>query len=176
MDKGDRGYIDAVKKKNLKFGLMGIAAMFLIYIIGLMVSGDNSSYATLLAVLLALPAAQMLSRYFSLLHYKSIPRQIEETLCEVSNATVLYELILVQNKKNHFIDAAVVSNTTIAVLVSEKSFDSKIIGHMLKLKGISREVVVYKDLTSMKARLSDLEAVDQLAHKVVREKLLDNSL
>ena len=176
MTKGHQGYIHYTKKKNLVFGLTGIGAMFIIYMIGLMISGTNSSFGTLLAVLVALPSAQMLTRYFSLGKYRSTSKLIVEQLSELDQVTALYELVVVQGKVNTFIEAAIITNTRLLILDPLGTIDGKVIQKMLYHKGIQVEVAVFETVDDLKSNVELLESMHIEEQSAVAEKLLENSL
>lgn len=176
MIKGCRGYIDATKKKHLIFGLSGIVAMFAIYLIGLMIAGDNRSYGTLLAVLIALPSAQMLARFFSLSQYRSVALDIEEALKGIPEVSVVYELILVQGKKNYLVEAAIITNSRVLVLTTKEPYDAAIIAKMLQHKGLPREVRIFREVSELAAAAATTELKNRTAQDEVCEKLKENAL
>lgn len=176
MTKGHQGYIDHTKKRNLFFGLTGIVAMFVIYMIGLMVTGSNGSFGTLLAVLVALPSAQMLTRYFSLIKFHSTSKQIVAEMEQLKNVTCLYELVVVQGKEHYFIQAAIITNTRLLILDDMDQVKSDRIQKMLFHKGIQIQVSTYDTTSEISEQIDDLEIKVNKTHTDVAQKLVENAL
>lgn len=144
MKKGKIGYIDGVKKRNFRFGITGMAAMFMVYLIGLMVTGTNASYATLAAVLMALPAAQMLTRYLSLRRYKSLDPAFGKAM-EARGVQAYYEMVVVYGKKTFYVESAAISPEGLEILTKDKNFSVEDVKGLLRAKGISVNVRQHRD-------------------------------
>ncbi len=140
MKKGTQGYIDSVKRKNKWAGIGGIGVMLVIYFIGLIIKGNNGNIGTLLAVLMALPSAQMLARYFSLNRYHSLDASILDQK-HMDLESSLYEVILVYGKQQYFIEAVCLKDDALYLKVAENPVSSKIMKEFLRNKGYCHEVI-----------------------------------
>lgn len=170
MDKGRIGYINHVKKRNLTFGISGIIAMLAIYMIGLMVTGTNANAATLIAVLMALPAAQMLTRYFSLSSYKSTDEVLAE-LIDAAGAEAIYELVIVYGKSTYYVEAASVSSRGLEILSEDTKISNRDLASLLRAKGLTLSVFIHQDSNSFISAL-----VPMKDSRNVLDKLKENAL
>lgn len=114
--KGCIGYIDRIKKDSLLIGLLGFAIFLVIYFSGIALTKTNQNYGTILAVLIALPTAQMFTRYIGYRRYSSVPIELVNALEVYNNSSILYEMLLVRGKVTYYIDAIVVTNKQIVLL------------------------------------------------------------
>lgn len=116
--KGSKGYIDFQKNDSFKKGLLGLITFVTIYLAGAIISGSSANYTIIVAVLVALPTAQALSRYFGYRKYKSIQNTVTKNFDVMQNVSVLYEMLIIRGRNNFFVDAVIVSNDIILLLVS----------------------------------------------------------
>lgn len=176
MEKGSIGYMTYIKRKNLTYALIGMGAMLGLYFTGLIIVGNNGSSWTLIAVLLALPAAQFLTRYISLRHYASLSESDELTVDHLRPETTAYELALVIGKKTYYVEKVVVTAQQITLLSMHSDINPKIVMDFLKTKGVISQVQVYKDITSFNAAIQPLKMLDLDQTKAIRDILINNAL
>lgn len=176
MEKGSIGYMSHVKSKNLKLAVFGLGAMIVLYFTGLILVGSNGSTWTLLAVLLALPAAQFLSRYLSLRHYKSLTPSDYRSMDHLSAQGIAYELALVVEKKTYYLEALVITSQEIVLLSTQSGITPKIVMDLLKLKGVICQVQVCKDFDTFYDKVQALQTSDQDNIKTIRDVFINNAL
>lgn len=119
VSKGMPGYINHIKKDSLIKAAVGTAMFLCVYITCLLVFGTNRNYGTIMAVLIILPTAQMYTRYFGYSRYNSVSDDLAELLGGLDNVSVIYESIVIRGKKNYFLDAVVVTNEWMLLLVTD---------------------------------------------------------
>lgn len=182
--KGEQGYIDTEKKKGLIRSIVGFILVILIYTIGYKLYGTNKNYATVLAVLLILPTAQILAKLIVDLRYKSVEPYIDDFL-KKTKYKYLVELIVIRKKKKFFIEAALISPESIYFLIKE---DMNIINIdvikqeleiLFKKKKINIKVELYSDFTTYKSAISNIINIknrNQFDSKFIMKTLLNTSM
>ena len=176
MNKGTIGYIDQVKRKNLSYAVIGLSLMAIIYFAGLIIVGDNGSSWTLMAVLLALPAAQFLTRYLSLKGFKSLKSGDILQMDHLAPEAIAYELALVIGKKTYFCPMAVITDNTISLYSQDLDITVKIVKSLLKQKGFQCQVQVYKDLPVFLDAVKQGKMMDVNKTQALRKMLIGNAL
>ena len=176
MDKGSVGYIDSVKRKNLKYAIIGLSAMVVLYFTGLVVVGSNGSSWTLFSVLIALPAAQFLTRYISLRGFSSLPQTETLELDHLKPEAIAYELALVIGKKTYYVRIAVITENQITLYSTDSDITSKIVMDLLRQKGILNQVQICKDMDSLKKTVKSLQMMGTTEAAEIKETLIGNAL
>ncbi len=176
MDKGSVGYIDSVKRKNLSYAIIGLSAMVVLYFTGLIVVGSNGSSWTLFSVLIALPAAQFLTRYISLRGFSSLSQTEILELDHLRSDGIAYELALVIGKKTYYVKIAVITDHQITLYSTDSDITSKIVMDLLRQKGILSQVEICKDMDSLISTLKPLRMMGTTEAKAIKETLIGNAL
>jgi len=176
MDKGSVGYIDSVKRKNLKYAIIGLSAMVVLYFTGLVVVGSNGSSWTLFSVLIALPAAQFLTRYLSLRGFSSLPQTEILELDYLRPEAIAYELALVIGKKTYYVKIAVITNGQITLYSTDSDITSKIVMDLLRQKGILSQVQICKDMDSLRTTIKPLQMMGTTEVTAIKDTLIGNAL
>lgn len=176
MDKGTVGYIDNVKRKNLSYAIIGLSAMVVLYFTGLVVVGSNGSSWTLFSVLIALPAAQFLTRYISLRGFSSLPQTEILELDHLKSEAIAYELAMVIGKKTYFVEIAVITDGQITLYSRDSDITSKIVMGLLRQKGILAQVQICKELDSLKTTVKPLQMMGIAETLAIKETLIGNAL
>lgn len=159
--KGTQGYIAYIKKDSLIKSSIGIGIFLIIYVTCLLVFGTTKNYGTISAVLVLLPTAQFLSRFFGYAHYKSIPDYLAHEGQGLSNMTLLYEMIVIRGKKNFFVDMVVISNDLMLLytpsakrLKQDSRQTRQELQTMLNHKGIKTNIHLFEELEDLKTFIS----------------------
>lgn len=176
MDKGSVGYIDSVKRKNLSYAILGLSAMLVLYFTGLVIVGSNGSSWTLFSVLIALPAAQFLTRYLSLRGFSSLPETDVLELDHLTPEAIAYELALVIGKKTYYVKIAVITNNQITLYTRDSDITSKIVMDLLRQKGLLSQVQICKDMDSLISTIKPLQMMDTTSTLTIKETLIGNAL
>lgn len=96
VDKGSYGYVDTYKKHQLKKVLMWVGFIVAIIIVGFIVFKTRKNYATILAVLLVLPAAKTLVAYIIMIPFKTDKQEYYQEVSKLINdkMTLLSDLVV----------------------------------------------------------------------------------
>lgn len=96
VDKGSYGYVDAYKNQQLKKVLMWVGFIVAILIVGFIVFKTRKNYATILAVLLVLPAAKTLVAYIIMMPFKTDKQEYYQEIFQLINdkMTLLSDLVV----------------------------------------------------------------------------------
>ncbi len=119
--RGDFGYIRHIKSYNIRIALGLLVGCLAIYLVGFLFFDDLAPFFTIVSVLMILPTAQFMSKYFSFLRYASVTKeQFEaiESMCD--NFLVLGELPVIRGKKNYMLLMTVISSAGIHILTDGK--------------------------------------------------------
>ncbi len=154
--RGDHGYITYVKRHNLRISIFLLIACLIVFTLGLALSNAFTIVLNLISVLLILPTAQFLARYFAVFRYRVLEKEKFDNLCEISDDfLVLGELPIVKGKKGYYTYTSVITKVGIYVLVdSDKDLISsrkkkleikQVLVSLVKPKGHNQEIYVYDD-------------------------------
>ncbi len=181
MDKGSKGYLANEKRKHLLYGFGFIVAFIVIYVSGILLTGTNKNYGTIMAVLVALPAAQMLSKYFSIKAYKPL----DNITSQIHDEGGLFNLMIVFEKSVYYLDHVHVGPTNLLVLMvqgdrlkQERARVKLALKTIMKHKGIQVPVKVCTNIEEYLSLFSSNDCI-VLNDKVIediRQILLRNSL
>ena len=123
-DKGSFGYFDKKKKKSLAASILSFAAVFIIYITGILIYHTNKSIFTVIAALAVLPAARILISYIVIAFYKSIPlkqyEEISSIMGESETNQILCDILLASEKKSILAGMIVIYNGNILMYSDNK--------------------------------------------------------
>lgn len=154
--RGDFGYIRHIKSYNIRIALGLLVGCLAIYLVGFLFFDDLAPFFTIVSVLMILPTAQFMSKYFSFLRYASVTKeQFEaiESMCD--NFLVLGELPVIRGKKNYMLLMTVISSAGIHILTDGKNdMDTKsAVESIIRPKGYQEPVFVYSDYVIYEMKL-----------------------
>lgn len=160
VDRGDHGYIDHIKKHNLMISSGLLISCIIVFIVGLTIDSGATIVLNLISVLLILPTAQFMARYFSVFRYKALTNEEFDALESISeDFLVLGELPIVRGKKGYYTFASVVTKVGIYVLIEpskdvtasrKQKLDTKqALVSLVKPKGHQQEIHVYDDYEAL---------------------------
>jgi len=173
IQRGDYGYVVAEKKRNLKLSLILLIACIIVFTIGLVLNNEITVVMNLISILLILPIAQFLAKYFSFFTYKPLDQEMFETIDKISeHFLVLGEMPLVRGKKTYFIKVMTISECGVHVLVDpgknshltrQTQIETKaMLMSIISPKGFKQEVNVYTDI---EAYIKDLRTIGQSSNQ-----------
>lgn len=176
--KGMQGYVNAQMKDSRKKAIIGVVIFMSIYFIGIITTGSNKNFSTVLAVLIILPTAQVLARYVAYAKYYSISETLVDACSQLENTTVLYEVIIVRENKSLFFEAVIIINKCVFLLVKKKDKSpndlkgtQQIIQTLMNHKGITTTVFVHDDLAELVDQLEGLNAINNSIDDQVHENI-----
>lgn len=176
MIKGNPGYMAECKKKNRRYGLLGLFGILFVYFTGLILHGDNGSGWTLFAVLLALPTAQFMARYFSLRSYHSVEKATQEAFDHLEEERVLYELALVIGRHTYYLDTVVIGGDTLHICTENPHLEGEKVELFLRQKGIQTKVCLYKAPSVMAQKMKGQDIPETQTLHTIKKILLENAL
>lgn len=157
---GDFGYVHSKKGLNLRYALIFLGLCILIYVIGVLLNNELKPFFNIVSVLLVLPAAQFLAKYFSFIKYKALTKEQFNDISSISgDFLVLGELPIIRGKKVYATLVTVVTKvgayTYIEPLADldasrkEKLDTQHALNSILKPKNLGIQAYVYDDFDKM---------------------------
>lgn len=158
--RGDYGYVNYIKKHNLKISVGLVLACLLVFFIGLTLSNEITVFLNLISVLLILPTAQFMAKYFGFIKYKILDESKFRALEEVSNDfLVLGELPVIRGKRTYFLKTAVITKVGLYGLLDGEEdvkanrklvLDTKeALTSIIKPKGFNEPIKLFTDYDSL---------------------------
>lgn len=126
INKCDRGYIEAKKKRSIIYTLITALIGITVFIVGLFLNKmSNRNIFTVIAVLFALPAAKFLVGFIVVFPYHSVSRERYEKVKEhiVEGMELYTDLVITSAEKVMNLDFAAVGNKQVICLVGKKGQD-----------------------------------------------------
>jgi hypothetical protein len=188
--KGEVGYLDYHKKKNLILFVSGLATFNILYLVGYFVYNTNKNMLTLISVLLILPTSQFVTKYILIARYKSGSLDMYNRLKQISgNLVILCDLLLVSGRNTRYFEFAVISGKDLVLLSNLNKFSKKdkknnirddktIIQDMLNSKGFKANIKIYEDSDEFYSYLLDTSLRNKSNDKKdeLAQLLLSNSV
>lgn len=163
VEKGNWGYLAYKKKINCIIMACAFLIVLAVFFGGIIVTGNRNNVATVIAIILVLPAAKFAVAYLCLLPHKSATAQLKAKLDESKKElTVLYDLIISNSKSPIGTLAIVISADTVIALTGEEKADCSLfetsVTEFLKNDKLKCNVTLYKDEKTFLKRLSLLSS------------------
>lgn len=165
-----------LKKKNRRYGVLGLFGILFIYFIGLILHGDNGSGWTLFAVLLSLPTAQFMARYLSLRSYHSVEEATREAFDHLGEERVLYELALVIGRHTYYLDTVVIGGNALHICTENPHLEAGKVQAFLRQKGIQTKACLYKEPLTMAQKVKGQGIPEAQTLHAIKKILLENAL
>lgn len=176
MIKGEPGYIQHTKKKNLRYALIGLSIMIVLYFTGLILFGNNGSQWTFVAAMAALPSAQFLARYYSLKPYESLTDSAVTRIKSAAKGTLVYELALVIGKDTCYAQCLNVHQDQLLVWSEDPKLTGLRVENLLKKKGILLTTILYTDLDHFIDGCNENANEGNAATEAISQLLIGNAL
>lgn len=163
IEKGKFGHLAYKKKLNLIITIVAFAIVLAVFIIGWIVNGTRNNIATVVAIVLVLPAAKFAVAYFVLLPHKSADKELADKI----NATagelgVCFDLIFSNSKSPIGTQAVVISDSTVVALTGEEKADAKLfetsLMKFMETDKLHVTVTLYKDEKTFLKRVANMAA------------------
>ena len=159
--KGQFGYINYAKKKNILITLVMFAIPVLIFVTGLIQTGKRENLFTFVAIMGCLPAAKAAVGMILICMQKPLDKKLhEEMQIHVKDMTVLYESVISSYERNIPLPCIVVSGLNIICYTTDTKLDTKFaedhIKKILSGNGYKSNVKIFRDLKSFYKRLDEL--------------------
>jgi len=130
--KGDRGYIEAKKKRSIIFTLLMALFGVIVFLVGYFLNDmSNKNIFTVIAVLFALPGAKFLVGFIVVFPYHSVSKErYDKVSRHVGEGMQLYtDLVITSTEKVMELDFAAIGNNQVICLVGKAGQD---IGYIRK--------------------------------------------
>lgn len=124
--KGQRNYLNSQKKYEVIKTLVFFALPLAIYFTGLISTGSNVNYLTIIAVCGFLPACKSLVQTIMYLRYKSCPLELADKIdAAKGELTDLYDCVFTAYQDTFVVDHLVVRGNTVCGITSQRAFKEK---------------------------------------------------
>jgi hypothetical protein len=166
-EKGKRGYLRGKKIKNLLIALLLAAVILAFLLIGFFLNGDTKNIYTIMAVLTALPFANLITVYIAVFPY-SAPSQEEYDQVAAAAGEGLFETELAvtgANLKTLYLSYAFVAEGMILAYAPDKGVEPKkyedYISGMMASNGCQMHVKIFTQLTPFIKRVRDVKHISR---------------
>jgi hypothetical protein len=194
IEKGWPGYVAGVKKKNIRYSIIGVIVFVSFYIIGYVAADTNANYLTIVAMLAILPTAQFMTRAFAYGRFHSVDDSFANEVEKMSNrVTVLSEIILVRKKNTCFFENVLITQDNVLVVSNKKrpkagksksardSMGEKTLDSLFRQHGISVTVKAFDDELDLYAYFNSnvkptLQIKDEEKQLAIAELILKNAM
>ena len=124
LEKGKPGYIKQRKMRYLLWAILEFAVVALIFILGIVQTGNRMNLLTVVAVVGCLPASKMLVEFIVMAPHKGIDEKRYKEICEKAPLlTAAYDLLLTCSEKNMPVEAIVISGHVVCGYASSPKTD-----------------------------------------------------
>lgn len=150
IERGEYGYVSALKLKKLIMAICLFAISLTLVIIGYFISGKTrESVFTILGIVSVLPAAKVLVAYIILFPYKTFSREEYNKIKDFDvNGFALYDFVMSSSEKIMNIYALVPTVDKVFLLLGKENkcpdYTKEYVTKVLKGKLLTKEVVVVK--------------------------------
>ncbi len=194
IEKGWPGYVTGVKKKNIRYSIIGAVAFVGFYLIGYAAAGTSANYLTIVAMLAILPTAQFMTRAFAYGRYHSVDNSFANEVEKMTDrVTVLSEIILIRKKNTCFFENVLITQDHVLVVSDKKkpkvgkskaardTLGEKTLDALLRQHGISVSVKAFDDEQQLYAYFKSdikptLQTKDEEKQLAIAELILRNAM
>lgn len=163
VEKGKFGHLAYKKKLNLIIMIIAFAVVIAVFVGGWVVTKNRNNIATVVAIVLVLPAAKFAVAYFVLLPHKSAGKELADKVNSAAKGLgVCYDLIFSNSKSPIGTQAVVISDSAVVALTCEEKADTKLFETSL-VKFMENDklhvtVTLYKDEKIFLKRVANIAA------------------
>lgn len=155
--KGEYGYLKYKKKISLIIMLASFLVILVVFITGIIITGDKNNIFTVMAAVLTLPAAKFAVAYFILVPHHSTPLDVyNETNNKFQGLYCCYDLIFSNKESPIGTQTVCISDTLIIAYTDEDKANKKLfessVKEFLERDGLSVNVNLYTDLKSFTSK------------------------
>ncbi len=148
--KGNVGYINYKKRKQLIYSLLGIIVIVAIVLIGIKINGNRNNVFTVIAAVTAIPTGKALVGLFMFIRYRSVNKDtVKKVEAMAKGLLPIYDLLLSTKEKTFHGDYALVALNNIIIFTDSKVTDfskyEKEIEKFLKVEDIKVKVQFFTD-------------------------------
>lgn len=166
LEKGKPGYIKARKMRYLLWACLEFAVVAMIFIIGIIQTGNRMNVLTVVAVVGCLPASKMLVEFIAMAPHKGISETYYQEIKEKAPLlTTTYDLLLTCSDKIMPVDVFVISGHVVCGYSSSSKTDVDAVAAHIKemLAQNHYEKMTVKVFHDYKAFLSRAEGLNNMA-------------
>ncbi len=161
--KGNRGYIKGKKTKLMLIALLLVGVIIALVLIGIYITGDTGNIFSIMAVLTALPLANVITVYIAMFKFHAPPiEEYEKVFAAAGEDIFSTELIITgTNLKTIYIPYALVGKDMVLLYSPAKDIKpekyEEYISGMLAANGVQMKVKVFCDFAPFIKRLRNME-------------------
>lgn len=166
IEKGQMGYLRALKKKYLLWSLGEFGIVAAVFILGYVQTKTKQNLFTILAVVGCLPAAKMLVEFITVYPHQGIEKEKFEELEEKAPLIMhIYDMLFTSAQKAMPVDALVVSGHVVCGYTSSPRTDEALLAEYIKgiLKDNRYEKMTVKIFHNYKMFLARAEGLNNIA-------------
>ncbi len=123
-EKGEFGYLHYLKVYHLLMTLVCLTVVMILVMIGFFRYHSMNHIYTVIAAVMAIPAAKFFVEYLVLIPYEGHSREVYEKLDD-DNYRLLTELVITSEQKIMYVDFAIVKGKKVYCCATGKKMDSK---------------------------------------------------
>ncbi len=165
--KGERGYIRGKKIKYLLLALLLAILILAFFLTGFFITGDTKNIFSILAVLTALPFANMITVYAAIFPYQAPCQEEYDKVAEAAGEGLFCTELVVTcgNMKNIYLPYVYVEKDMVLAYSPTKNIRSEkyeeYLSGMLGANRLQLKVKVFTQLTPFIRRLKDMEHIPE---------------
>ena len=166
LGKGEAGYIDQKKKKELLKVILEFGIVLALFITGYITTKTRLNLLTLVAVLGCLPASKAMVGFLMLLPRKSLAKEkVDLVEKKGQHLTKLYDMVLTSYEHVMPVESIVIQGNTICGYATNEKFDFAYLEKYIRttLKNNKLDQVSVKMFKDFPAYIARIEAMDNLA-------------
>lgn len=185
-EKGERGYLRGKKIKYLLIALLLAAVMLAFLLVGFFINSNTKNIYTIMAILTALPFANLVTVYIAMFPYSAPPQEEYDKVSDAAGGGLFSTELAVTapNLKTIYLAYVYVANGMVLAYSSTKDVEPKkyeeYLSGMLAANSFQMHVKVFTQLSPFIKRVKDMdhtprsEADERLlaAEKVIRSLAL----
>lgn len=181
MEKGQPGYLNKYKKKQLRLVMLYFSLVLICFLVGIIVYHTNKNVFTIPAVLLVLPAARALGHYLVIFSYASYPDTKVEALYNLTKSQIclMFDLVVTTNESTLYVPVGAIHKEQIIFWLPagkkpEKA--EKLINHIKQVLGFSNamtyDIIVTENESEFITLIDNLETEEVSSQKQVVSSIL----
>ena len=166
LGKGEAGYIDQKKKKELLKVILEFGIVLALFITGYITTKTRLNLLTLVAVLGCLPASKAMVGFLMLLPRKSLAKEkVDLVEKKGQHLTKLYDMVLTSYEHVMPVESIVIQGNTICGYATNEKLDFAYLEKYIRttLKNNKFDQVSVKMFKDFPAYIARIEAMDNLA-------------
>ncbi len=176
VEKGDFGHLAYKKKLNLIIMIVAFVIVVAVFAGGWIVTGNRNNIATVVSIVLVLPAAKFAVAYFVLLPHNSASKELADKVNSAAGPLgVCYDLIFSNNKSPIGTQVVVISDSTVVALTCEEKADNRLfetsLTDFMETDKLHVTVTLYKDEKTFLKRVANMATNFDETKENAKEKI-----